>query len=171
MTCPHDSVSLPTTSDPQTVSLTTATGDGVIVLSIIGQATTARLGGAPTWNSAAQTFTQIGSTVKGTAECSVELWYLPNPGVATSSVSVPNTGGLNLRLIVSVFTGTGASVFSSTSTNTDAQSPSLTINSIPAGGAAVDVIGHGHKDAMTASDNLLLRCPRCRPARTHRSSP
>ena len=134
-----------------------ASGDVLIVLSIVGATTTARTGGVPVHNATVnQDFTQAGTTQAGTAECSSELWYLFNPNLAGSTRFVaPNSGLLTIRLIVSYYTGTGAEFDQVTQTGTSVQSPSLTLNNVPAGAAVVDVFGSGYKDVATASDTLL----------------
>src|SRR5512139_653080 len=140
----------PATTNPRTVSVTIQTGDAVLILGIAGATTTTRTGGAPT--RGAQTFTQISTTQVGSAECTAELWCIVDPTVGSADISVPNSGALSLALMAHVFTGSGALLFNSNQTNASAQNPSLTINSVPAGGACVDVFASGYKDVATASD-------------------
>jgi hypothetical protein len=85
------------TGNPITFSYTVAKGDRVIVLLLKVDGATNRAGGAPTWGS--DTFTQANSTQKAAAspEASCEIWYLLNPTPATQTLTIPNTGALNIQ--------------------------------------------------------------------------
>src|SRR5512135_2275829 len=127
--------------------ITIPAGTTLIVVALISSSTTARTGGAPTWNGSP--LTQLGTNQAGSAECNAELWYLINPDVGYYSLVIPNTGGLTLDASISCFSGRPAVFGTPQQTGTSSANPSLTINSVPAGGLCVAVLGHGYKDAPT----------------------
>ena len=147
----------PATTDPMTISLTTTPGDKLLGLCITGATTAARTGGAPTWNSGAQTFTPAGTNQAGSAENNTELWYLINPNIGTYAAIAQNDSAKNIWGCLVAFTAGGAvSLFGTPGqTGVSTQTPSLTINSIPAGGMTVSVVGHGNKDAPTSNQTTL----------------
>lgn len=119
--------------------------------------TTARGGTAPTYEGAAMT--QAGTGQAGAAECYVELWYFLNPTTgASKTVSVPNTGTINLYCAVSSFiaASTTATFGTPQQTGTSSDNPSLTINNVPAGGMTIAVEGDGYKDPPTARSHTSI---------------
>src|SRR5262245_44448674 len=84
------------TGNPITFSYTVAKGDRGLALLLKVDGATNRAGGAPTYGS--QTFTQANTTQKAAAspEASCELWLLANPTVGTATLTIPNTGALNI---------------------------------------------------------------------------
>lgn len=84
------------TGNPITFSHTITQGETVFVLMLKVDGSTNRAGGSPTWGG--YTFQQAGTTQKAAAspEASCELWYIVNPLPGTNTVTIPNTGGLNV---------------------------------------------------------------------------
>lgn len=145
------------TGDPVTLAYTCGTNCKLLVLAVLGQTNAGRTGGAPTYNSVAMT--QANSSMLGEAECTTEIWYLRTPDTGSSyDISVPNTGGLSIRLVAVSFTlATGSSaLFNVSSTNTTGADPSLTINSVPDGAACVEALGSGYKDAVGGRTHTQL---------------
>jgi hypothetical protein len=96
------------TTNPQTGTYTTGTGATVLVLMLLYAGGTARAGGDPSFNGV--TMLQAGSTRTGTPspEASCEIWYLLDPSIGAFTVSVPNSGGLALKIhIASAIAGGG----------------------------------------------------------------
>jgi hypothetical protein len=89
------------TSNPVTGSYICGTGSTVLVVMINYAGSTARGGGAPTFNGIALTQAdqqRYGSTGP---ECSSEIWYLLDPPTgAAYTVNVPNSGGLATVVMV-----------------------------------------------------------------------
>ena len=142
--------------NPKTLSYICGASCKLLVLLIIGASTAARGGGAPTYNGVAMT--QAGSAQAGSAECNSELWYLFNPATGSAyDISVPNSDSLSLRLQAESFSGTGAQLFGTPQqTGVSSATPSLTINSVPAGGVCVSVLGHGCKNPPTARSHIVI---------------
>lgn len=150
------------TTNPLTATFTPGAGVTVLVLAILYAGSTARGGGAPTFNGAA--LTQAGSQRYGTTspECSCELWYLLSPPIGAYTVSIPNSGGLALSAEVSTYkAATGYSsaldVVSgqngATSTNPTTASFSTTVN----GDAIVAVVANGAQSwASTARTGTVV---------------
>jgi len=89
------------TTNPATGSFTCGAGTTVMVVMLAYAGSTARGGGAPTYNNLP--LTQAGTQQFGTTapECSAEMWYLLSPPTEGSySVSVPNSGGLAMATTV-----------------------------------------------------------------------
>lgn len=88
------------TTNPIVISFTTSPGDTVLVVMLASAGTTsARTGGAPTYNSL--TMTQAGSNQGDPAgEGVAELWYLLDPPIGTYDVSIPNAGSLTIRRLI-----------------------------------------------------------------------
>ena len=77
-------------TNPYTFSYTCGAGTTLFVLSIVVGSTTARAGGAPTYNGVVMA--QADQTRKST-ETFAELWYLLSPPTGSSyTCSIPNTG-------------------------------------------------------------------------------
>ncbi len=144
-------------SNPMTISsgLGSDSNNKVLVLAIATQTTTPRTGAAPYCGNG--TFTQLGTTQAGSAECTAELWYLVLSGAYLSPITVPNTNNVTMRLMAVLFNGSAASLFSTPQqTGVSSANPSLTINSVPAGGVCVSVLGHGYKDAPTGRSHTII---------------
>ena len=131
-----------------------AANSKVLVLVIVKQTTAARTGGAPTWKGTAMT--QSGTAQAGAAECNSELWYLIDPSLPDGELLIPNTGAATLYYYFITLTGTGASLVNSAQTGTTVANPSLTINSVPAGGAIVGVLGDGSSSPPSARSHTNL---------------
>lgn len=76
-------------ANPLTANYTCGAGATVLVLKIMVGGTTARSGGAPTFNNVAMV---QADTTRNAAEALVELWYILNPPTGTQyQISIPNT--------------------------------------------------------------------------------
>ncbi len=144
------------TTNPRTLAYTCGANAKLLVLHIMGQNTTARTGGAPTYNSVAMT--QAGTTATGTNENTAELWYLLAPATGSSlTISVPNSGGLQLTLIASSFNNDVPVAFNKTTQQAGiGANPSLTITPSGNGAAIVDVFAGGDLNVVSANSQTLL---------------
>jgi hypothetical protein len=89
-------------SAPSTFTHTCDTGSRLLVLTLVIGETTARAGGAPTYNGV--TLTQADS-YRSAEESTVEMWYLVDPPTGTSyTVSIPNTGTVYITAEASNYT-------------------------------------------------------------------
>jgi hypothetical protein len=78
-----------TAANPVTQAFTCSDEGTLLVLMICYAASTARIGGAPTYNGVA--FTQV-QTKQGVTETSTEMWYLRNPSLGGAyNIVIPNT--------------------------------------------------------------------------------
>jgi len=132
-------------TNPYTFSYTCGAGTTLFVLSIVVGGTTARTGGAPTYDG--NTMTQADQTRQST-ETFAELWYLLNPPTGSSlTVSIPNTGAVYLSPVASSYKA--ASGYSSalrtanggTGTSTNPTGPTLT--GLASGDVIIAVVGTG----------------------------
>ena len=96
-----DNTPAESSTNPRTVSTVVPSKCGVLIVSIMITGSTARTGGAPTWNSL--TLSQSGTTT-ASGEGQVEVWYLLNPPAATANVSVPNSGSIAIVVHTATFT-------------------------------------------------------------------
>ena len=128
----------------------------LLTVFIVGATVTNRTTDAPTYNSVV--LTRAGISQAGAAECNSELWYMLNPPTGASyNIVVDNDGALSLRVMAASFTGAGIALFGTpVQTGASASVPSLTINSVPAGGLCVSVLGHGDKGVPTARSHTLI---------------
>jgi len=147
-----------TTPNPRTLSYTAGTGSTVMVLKIFTATTTARAGGAPTFNG--NPFTQVGTRQSSGSEGAVEMWYLlltPADTGSAHTVSVPNTGSLAMRIHVSTYiSATGESaldVYAQTSANPGAN-PSQSITTTANGDVMIDALFSGNTSLNLASPNV-----------------
>lgn len=89
-----------TTSNPVTVSLNLPSGTTVLWVGIVAGGTTARAGGAPTFNSVALSSANAKTNAGGTPETCAEDWFLLAPPTGASyTLSIPNSGALALTVI------------------------------------------------------------------------
>ena len=143
--------------NPVTFNFTCGATAKSLILVILNATTTARTGGTPTYNSI--NMTQLGTQQAGSAECNVEMWRLHGPPTGSSyQISIPNSGSLTLYATCFTLTsGDAVGDFGTVQqTGTSSATPQLTINSVPAGGATVSVLGHGYKDAPTARSHTVI---------------
>jgi hypothetical protein len=145
-------------TNPYTFDYTCGSGTTLFVLSIVTGGTTARAGGAPTYNGATMTQADITRTP---TETRVELFYLLNPSTSSAyQVSIPNTGGKYLSPVASSYkSATGSSALrtanGATGTSTNPISPALT--GLVAGDVIIAVVGSGAtKWAPTARTGVQL---------------
>ncbi|MCX9014574.1 MAG: carboxypeptidase-like regulatory domain-containing protein, partial [Candidatus Methanoperedens sp.] len=144
-------------SNPYTLSYTAGAGSTVMVLGIATAGTTARTGGAPTYNGIA--FTQIESSVSSGSEGRIEMWYLLNPPTGSAyTVSVPNTNARTMNYMVSTYiSSTGISAFDvSASKSAIAANPSQSVTTTKNGDVVIDALFDGHNDVPTANTHILL---------------
>ena len=131
---------------PYTFNYTCGAGTTVLVLSIVVGGTTARAGGAPTYNAVA--LTQADQNRQST-ETFAELWFLLNPPTGSSlQVSIPNTGTAKyLSPVASSYkaqTGWRSALRTangSTGTSTNPTGPTLT--GLAIGDVIIAVVGSG----------------------------
>ncbi|MCX9083918.1 MAG: hypothetical protein OIN87_03860 [Candidatus Methanoperedens sp.] len=145
--------------NPRTLSYTAGSGTTVMVLNIYTSGSTARAGGAPTFNS--RTFTQVGTRQYSGDEGAVEMWYLllnPTDTGSAHNVSVPNTGSQYMRIHVSTYkSATGFSeleVYAQKS-GTDSN-PSQSLTTTVNGDVLIDAMFHGSGDVPSSNSNNLL---------------
>lgn len=140
------------TVNPATFSYTSGAGTTVLVLNLVIVGSTARTGGAPTYNGVAMT--QADGTRMAT-ETNTEMWYLLNPPTGSAyTVSVPNT---NTRTI-HAFTATAKAQSGYTSaldvvngaTGTTAN-PSVSVTTTTAGDFVTSITGHGSNSLGTGN--------------------
>ncbi|MCX9025939.1 MAG: hypothetical protein OIN85_07600 [Candidatus Methanoperedens sp.] len=154
-----------TSPNPRILSYTAGSGASVMVLNIFIASTTARSGGAPTFNG--KTFTQVGTrqpTAGSTVEGAVEMWYLLLNSSDTGSsftVSVPNTGSLAMRLQASTYkSATGASALDvyaqRPNTGTAESNPSQSITTTVNGDVLIDALFDGGSAVPTANSYTLI---------------
>lgn len=133
------------TSNPMGANITINDQDTVLVAMIVTASATLRTGGSPTY--AGKVMTQAGSTQQAASapETSVELWYLLQPPVGTSTVSVPNSGGLTVRIVLATGRSqTGGSALDVAGGNTGTSTnPTATISTLKDGDIIFSVVGTG----------------------------
>ena len=130
-------------TNPVVISaVTPATGDNLLVLGIFTGGTTARAGTVPTFNGSA--FTSVSIAI-ASAEVNCELWYKIGALVTTAStITIPNTGLLSLRAESCTFKAAQTpALFGIAVGSSFVSIPSLVVNSVPAGAAAVFILGSG----------------------------
>lgn len=143
-------------SNPLTVSVTPTSGATLLVLTIVTYFSTARTGGAPTFNGVA--LTQVG-TVEAAEETNVEMWYLANPSIGTYNVSIPNTNTRIMYVVASVYkasTGFTSKFDVVNQSNNTTANPSLSVTPTVNGAVIVDVMGSGYGDAPTGNSDVVL---------------
>lgn len=115
-----------------------------------------RAGGAPSFSG--ETLTQAGTTVTS-AEGSAEIWYKLAPITGTSrSITVPNTGTLNVQVVVSSYISSSGSTDYDTTGQTSGVSDtaSITITPTADGAVIVDAMFSGDRDDTAVSTASLL---------------
>lgn len=124
-------------------------GATLLVCMIVVDGLTARTGGAPTWNSGAQTFLQADQNryVTSTGETISEMWYLIAPAAGSFNIHIPDDNNMYFSADACSFSaaagktsalrvGNGAS-----NTSTNPAGPSLT--GLAVGDLLVAVVGNG----------------------------
>lgn len=97
------------------------------------------------------------SRTDGTGFLTSELWYLVNPSLSSSTLSIPNPSSYTIYYSYISFTTTSASVYFNQTGNTGTTAnPSLTINDVPAGGACAAVLADGYKTAPTGRSHTAI---------------
>jgi len=128
-----------------------------LVIGLAIQSTTARAGGSPTYNGV--TMSQVGTRQQASTEVTAEMWYLINPTIGGAlTISVPNTGGLNIRIIASTATSTVASARLDQNSNTTGTSanPSHAVTTLANGEWIVDVTANSNNSPETGRSQTLL---------------
>lgn len=148
------------TSDPHDTTHTCAANADLLVLRIFINGTTARTGGAPTYNSQALTDSGQGFVFFSGGECGVEVWFLIDPPTGSAyTLSIPNTGAAGLDAsITSYFAGSGYTAAKDNANNAtgETQNPSLTLNVLTNNCLIDAALGSGDRDAPTAGTNFTL---------------
>ncbi len=144
-------------TNPLTLSYTVGVAGKLLVVGLGIGSTTARAGGAVTFNAVAMT--QAGSTLIAAAEVGCELWYMLNPPTgAAYNISVPNTGLLNIRLMASSYVA-GASGFAldviNGQTGTTAN-PSTSVTTLGNNDIVADIMASSNNNAETGRNQTLL---------------
>ena len=144
------------TGNPQTLSYTCAAGVKLLVVGI-GCRSGARAGTAPTYNSVAMT--QAGTTRTST-NVSSELWYMLNPPTGSAyTISVPNTGAINVRIIASSYTADPNFSYELDQTNGNTgtgANPSVSVTNTSDGDVVVDMMCHELNTAETGRNRTSL---------------
>jgi len=145
---------------PFTVAHTCSTNAKLLVVVVFVNGTTARAGGALTYNGATMTDSGQGFVFDTGGECGVEIWYLVDPDTGSSyTVSAPNTGtAVNMDLSVMSFVPSagGAAYDNSNSASGTTQNPSLSLTVSATGNLIVGGLGSGDRDTPTAGTNFTL---------------
>jgi hypothetical protein len=144
-------------TNPQTVSHTCASTAKLLVVTLFVNGNTARTGGAPTYNGTPMTDSGEGFVVH--TECGVEVWYLVNPDTGSSyTVSVPNSGALNLDVSVASFIPTSGAGNKDSSNNGTGISvnPSINVVTNVDNCLMIGALGSGDRDAPTAGTNYTI---------------
>jgi hypothetical protein len=88
-----------TTANPATFTINCAAGTTVLWLGIVVSGTTARSGGAPTYDGVAMTAGRAKTDAGGTPEEYAETWYMLRPPTGSAyTISVPNSGSLAMTM-------------------------------------------------------------------------
>ena len=144
------------TGNPQTLAYTCAAGVKLLVVGL-GCRSGARAGTAPTYNSVAMT--QAGTT-RTQGNVSAELWYMLNPPTGTSyTISVPNTGAINVRIIASSYIPDPNFLYAIDQTNGNVGTgadPSVSVTNTADGDVIVDMMCHELNTAETGRNRTLL---------------
>lgn len=99
-----------TNANPATFTINCPADTGVLWLGIVVGGTTARAGGDPTYNSVGMTAGNAKANAGGTPETNCETWYMINPPTGSAyTISVPNSGSLNMTLMAATATKVNAS--------------------------------------------------------------
>ena len=146
-------------SSPVTDTYTVATDGFLIVHISVDSSGTPRAGGAPTFDG--QALTQVtGSPQYSGNEGYAELWYhlAPTTG-GTPTLSVPNTGELNIHVKISSYVSAlgGSALGSEAAANGTSNTPACTPGAPGADGAVfVDSLFSDDRDDPTANNRTLL---------------
>jgi len=146
------------TSNPNTLSHTCSASTKLLVLAIFVNGTTARTGGAPTYNGTPMTDSGQGFVFLSGGEAGVEVWYLIEPDTGSSyTVSVPNTGAVNCDLSVTSFEATNNAAFdNSNSASADSGTWSVSVTVSNNNCLMFGAVGSGERDTPTAGTNYTL---------------
>lgn len=122
------------TGNPLTESGITLSANSKIFVLLISSALTAGRGDTNPPSFDGVDMTQAGTAQAGSAEANSELWYLFNPSLSSSTLSIPNANGVNLYYSYISFTTTSGVALHGTpqQTGTSSGTPTLTINNVPA---------------------------------------
>lgn len=97
--------------------------------------------------------------MQATTEVSAEMWYLINPTTGSSlTISVPNTGGLNIRIIAATATSTVASARLDQNSNTTGTgaNPSHAVTTLANGEWIVDIMANSNNSPESGRSQTLL---------------
>lgn len=145
------------TANPQTLAYTCGANATLLVLSIVYDDSSSRIGGAPTYNSV--TMTQVGTTQNFTSKYA-EMWYLADPDTSSAcNISIPNTDGTELFFIVSSYiaqSGYTSTLDVSNESGASGSNPALSVTPTINGDVIVDTLIDGNLNIPTANNQILL---------------
>jgi hypothetical protein len=133
-------------ANPLTQGFPVGSGSSLLVVSIVTSGTTARSGGAPSYNGIALTQADVNRVA---SESITELWYLTNPPTGSSyNISVPNTGSRTLYVIASSYKAQPGYAYafdvSNGTTSTGSANPSVSVTTTSNGDLIVGAMGNGN---------------------------
>ena len=137
-----------TNANPATFTINCPSGTTVLWLGIVVSGTTARAGGAPTYNSNAMTASVAKTNAGGTPETCAETWYMLAPPTGSAyTISVPNSGVLAMTLIAATGSapagGTSAKAANGVATAGSSTNPSTTGPTGVIGDIEFSLVGDG----------------------------
>lgn len=142
------------TTNPMVASFTTTSANTVLGIMLMYAGSTARAGGDPTFGS--QTFIQADSQRSGTPspECSCEAWYIIGPTTQTANISVPNSGGLAMKMHIA--SANAASGFRSAfdvanGAGTTGTNPTVSVTTTVNGDMLFNVVANGAQAWSTST--------------------
>lgn len=136
-------------------TITSASGQ---TITEVGLFDGAGAGGVPTYNAVAMTDSGEGVIHSG-SEVRVELFYLVNPAGGSNTLSIPNTGTLDIVPIASAWSGvdTGDPLdVTNNAFNPDSANPSVNITTGAANKLIIDVMMNGHFQIPSANSHTLI---------------
>ena len=150
-------------STTTTIGCNTVTGTTLVVFSVINDGTTARAGGAPTYNGAPMLpvtmpwFPYSASS----DESNIEMWYVTNPLPGNVRIVVPRTAGsfFTSTCWASCSFGSSSIYLTSSYNNNNIATASITMTTAPPSGGIfyVGLAGDGDNNAATAYSQRLIQ--------------
>lgn len=145
-------------ANPLLLSYTCGAGATVLVIGLVVKSLTARAGGNPTYNNIAMT--QASTRQQAATEVAAEIWYLLNPPTGSAyNISVPNTGGLTIRIIASSYkaaSGKQSALDVANGWTGTIANPSNSVTTNVNGDAVVDILAHALNTPETGRNQTLL---------------
>jgi hypothetical protein len=137
-----------TNANPATFTINCPAGTTVLWLGIVAGGTTARSGGAPTYDGVAMTAGRAKTNAGGTPEECAETWYMLRPPTGSAyTISVPNSGTLAMTLIAACASAasgnTSVQANAAVGTGGNSTNPSTTGPTGTAGDIEFSIVGNG----------------------------